>query len=104
MSRRHPPAHRWSVGDACAVPSTHRVSDRGGGFHTVTRWYPGTIATVRGDQVVVRYYRWELEFPWWAVRPPAAHRGDAWQRRLRWGHDRHRRTITEPRARRRRRA
>lgn len=92
MSRRHAPVRRWHVGDRVSFPYEHRIP-AGDSFRTVTRWGVGEVVAVRGDRVVVRYIRWEREWPGWALRRPWRHRGNAWQRKRHGGHDRHRRTV-----------
>jgi hypothetical protein len=69
MSRRQAPARRWHVGDPCWTPIELRMA-RGG---IRTDWQPGEVVAVRGDQVVVRQYRWEKAYPWWRLRVPPRH-------------------------------
>jgi hypothetical protein len=82
MSRRHPPGHRWHVGDDCRLP-WYRVwpsGERG----RIGGWHPAKVVGVRGDQVVVSCYGYESVRPWWELRKPPRHKG-LWVRW--WSHD-----------------
>jgi hypothetical protein len=72
MSRRKPPTQRWHVGDRCLTPVEIPMA-RGG---TRTDWRGGEVVAVRGDRIIVRYYRWERSYPWWQLRVPPRPRGN----------------------------